>query len=301
VPPYAETMPRPAPPPQDPEWGHGYGPGSGGVRLHYVRRGRGPVAVLLHGWPGFWYDWRHVIPRLTGQADVLAIDLRGFGESDPAPGDPYREYDEAILAADVLSLLDDLEVDRFALAGHDVAAPSRRRSHAWPAIAPPRSRCSTPRTRRSARGATRPPPSASGGTTPSTRRSGRTSWPAATARPSRPTCATSSSTGRPGRAWTATSTRPPSAAARARTSCADRTRAAGRRRRLRPELREPLARLDDGHQAAALLRRHPLPLRLVLGAGPLHSAGAGGSEQGRARPRSDSKRHRPAGPGTRSA
>ena len=39
------------------------------------------------------------------------------------------------------------------------------------------------------------------------------------------------------------------------------------RRRLRPEPREPLARLDDGHQAAALLRRHPLPLRLLLGAG----------------------------------
>jgi len=90
--------------------------------LHYVRRGHGPVAVLLHGWPGFWYDWRHVIPRLTGQGDVLAIDLRGFGGSDPAPGDPYREYDEAILAADVLSLLDDLKVDRFALAGHDVGS-----------------------------------------------------------------------------------------------------------------------------------------------------------------------------------
>jgi pimeloyl-ACP methyl ester carboxylesterase len=118
----------PAPPPRDPGWGHGHGPGTEGVRLHYVRSGRGPAAVLVHGWPGFWYDWRHVIPRLTGRLDVIAVDLRGFGGSDPAPGDPYAGYDESILAADVLALLDHLGVERFALAGHDVGsavAPAR--------------------------------------------------------------------------------------------------------------------------------------------------------------------------------
>jgi pimeloyl-ACP methyl ester carboxylesterase len=51
--------------PEDSEWGHAYGPGADGVRLHYVRRGRGEPVVLLHGWPGFWYDWRRVVVPLA--------------------------------------------------------------------------------------------------------------------------------------------------------------------------------------------------------------------------------------------
>jgi pimeloyl-ACP methyl ester carboxylesterase len=74
--------------PEDPEWGHARGPGIGGVRLHYVRRGGSDPVVLLHGWPGFWYDWRHVIVPLAEEADVVAIDFRGFGDSDKPEGDP---------------------------------------------------------------------------------------------------------------------------------------------------------------------------------------------------------------------
>jgi hypothetical protein len=58
---------------------------------------------------------------------------------------------------------------------------------------------------------------------------------------------------------------------------------------VRPELGEPLAGLDAGHQAATLLRRHPLPLRLLVGAGPLPAwAGHVSSEQRRPRPWPDS-------------
>ena len=52
--------------PQDAAWGHAMAQDADGLDLHYVRRGHGSRAVLLlHGWPGFWYDWRRVLPRLA--------------------------------------------------------------------------------------------------------------------------------------------------------------------------------------------------------------------------------------------
>ena len=108
--------------PEDQEWGHAHGPGAGGVRLHYVRRGRGEPVVLLHGWPGFWYDWRHVVFPLAEEADVIAPDFRGFGDSDKPQGDPKEFYVPEHLAADVLSLLDHLGIERFVVAGHDTGA-----------------------------------------------------------------------------------------------------------------------------------------------------------------------------------
>jgi pimeloyl-ACP methyl ester carboxylesterase len=108
--------------PEDQEWGHAHGPGAGGVRLHYVRRGRGEQVVLLHGWPGFWYDWRHVVFPLAEEADVIAPDFRGFGDSDKPQGDPKELYAPENLAADVLCLLDHLGIERFVIAGHDTGA-----------------------------------------------------------------------------------------------------------------------------------------------------------------------------------
>jgi pimeloyl-ACP methyl ester carboxylesterase len=108
--------------PGDPEWGHARGPGAGGVRLHYVRCGRGEPVVLLHGWPGFWYDWRHVVVPLAEGADVIALDFRGFGDSDKPEGGPKELYTPDHLAADVLALLDHLGIERFVVAGHDTGA-----------------------------------------------------------------------------------------------------------------------------------------------------------------------------------
>jgi pimeloyl-ACP methyl ester carboxylesterase len=108
--------------PGDPEWGHAYGPGADGVRLHYVRRGHGGPVVLLHGWPGFWYDWRRVVVPLAEEVDVMALDFRGFGDSDKPEGDPKELYTADRLAADVLALLDHLGVGRFVVVGHDTGA-----------------------------------------------------------------------------------------------------------------------------------------------------------------------------------
>lgn len=108
--------------PEDPGWGHARGPGADGIGLHYVRRGRGDTVVLMHGWPGFWYDWRRVVFPLAEGADVVAPDFRGFGDSDGPQGDPRELYTPDRLAADVLSLMDHLGIGRFVAAGHDTGA-----------------------------------------------------------------------------------------------------------------------------------------------------------------------------------
>jgi pimeloyl-ACP methyl ester carboxylesterase len=71
--------------------------------------------VILHGWPQHWYAWRKLLGPLGQQYRVYAPDLRGFGWSDA----PRTEYLMAALAADVIELLDALDLVRFRLAGHD--------------------------------------------------------------------------------------------------------------------------------------------------------------------------------------
>jgi pimeloyl-ACP methyl ester carboxylesterase len=88
---------------------------AGDVTLHVAEAGEGDPVVLLHGWPQHWYEWRHVIPRLAERWRVICPDLRGLGWSDaPAGG-----YEKEQLAADVLNLMDAMELDRVGLIGHD--------------------------------------------------------------------------------------------------------------------------------------------------------------------------------------
>jgi len=108
--------------PADPGWGHGYCRDHEGHRVHYVRRGAGPPVVLLHGWPGFWYDYRRVIPLLGDRADVIAPDLRGFGASD-APDLPLETgYGRDAQAAVIRSVLDSLDLPPAILVGYDVGS-----------------------------------------------------------------------------------------------------------------------------------------------------------------------------------
>ena len=51
----------------------------GDVRLHYVEAGDGPLIVLLHGFPEFWYSWRQQIQPLAAAGfRVVAPDMRGY-------------------------------------------------------------------------------------------------------------------------------------------------------------------------------------------------------------------------------
>jgi pimeloyl-ACP methyl ester carboxylesterase len=88
------------------------------VRLHYVEAGDGPLVLLLHGFPEFWYSWRHQLPALAAAGfHVLAPDLRGYNESDKPRGvDRYRLE---LLAADVAALIHHTGHPRAHIAGHD--------------------------------------------------------------------------------------------------------------------------------------------------------------------------------------
>lgn len=88
-----------------------------GLRMHVASAGPADAEplVLLHGWPQHWYAWRRLIGPLSARYRVICPDLRGFGWTEA----PRSSYLKSELAADVIALLDVLELDRVRLAGHD--------------------------------------------------------------------------------------------------------------------------------------------------------------------------------------
>jgi microsomal epoxide hydrolase len=90
------------------------------VRLHYVIGGKpgGEVVVLVAGFPESWYARRKVMPLLANEYEVVALDLPGQGDSDR----PENGYDTEALAAKLHGLLQQLGIDRYFLAAHDVGA-----------------------------------------------------------------------------------------------------------------------------------------------------------------------------------
>jgi pimeloyl-ACP methyl ester carboxylesterase len=73
-----------------------------GARFHIAEVGEGPLIMLLHGFPEFWWAWRHQLPVLAAAGyRVVAMDLRGYGSSDKTP----RGYDPMTLAADVAGVI----------------------------------------------------------------------------------------------------------------------------------------------------------------------------------------------------
>lgn len=88
-----------------------------GVRLHVAEAGSGPLILLLHGFPQFWWAWRHQIIALAEAGyRVVAPDLRGFGASDKPP----RKYDAMTTAADIARLVSALGEKEATLVGHDL-------------------------------------------------------------------------------------------------------------------------------------------------------------------------------------
>jgi epoxide hydrolase 4 len=90
----------------------------GEVRLHYVEAGDGPLVVLLHGFPEFWYGWRkQIAPLVKAGFRVVAPDLRGYNLSSRPDG--FGAYTADKLAADVRGLISELGAHSAMVVGHD--------------------------------------------------------------------------------------------------------------------------------------------------------------------------------------
>jgi pimeloyl-ACP methyl ester carboxylesterase len=92
-----------------------------GVRLHCAVAGDGPLVILLHGFPDFWYGWRNQLPALAEAGfRAVAPDTRGCGDSQR----PRRtaDYRPRVLAADVAGLVRAFGAESAAVVGHDWGA-----------------------------------------------------------------------------------------------------------------------------------------------------------------------------------
>src|SRR5512134_2351431 len=87
-----------------------------GIQLAYERRGKGTPLVLLHGYPLDHQLWDGIVPLLEDRFDLILPDLRGFGASSTV--DSFYAMED--FASDVAGLLDQLGVEKAALAGHSM-------------------------------------------------------------------------------------------------------------------------------------------------------------------------------------
>ena len=99
---------------------------STGLRIHYSESGdaRGTPVVFVHGWPDSWFSFSRVLPLLPATLRLIALDQRGFGESDH----PDSGYSIPGFAADLVALLDALAIDRAVLVGHSYGTFVARRA-----------------------------------------------------------------------------------------------------------------------------------------------------------------------------
>lgn len=93
-----------------------------GIHLRAVVEGKGPLCILVHGWPESWYSWRHQIdPLVKAGHRVCVPDVRGYGGSDKP--DAIEAYDLKSITDDIVGLIDALGEKQAILVGHDWGAP----------------------------------------------------------------------------------------------------------------------------------------------------------------------------------
>lgn len=86
-----------------------------GLTWHYVEGGEGEPIVFIHGLPESWYSWHYQLEDLAADYWVIAIDLKGYGQSDKADGD----YSVPNVAEEIVALLDFIGLEQFNLVSHD--------------------------------------------------------------------------------------------------------------------------------------------------------------------------------------
>ena len=93
----------------------------GNIRLHYAECGSGDeLVILLHGFPEFWYSWRHQLPVLSKSYHVVAPDMRGYNLSDKPEG--VENYRIEFLVQDVIGLIRHFGKEKAVLIAHDWGA-----------------------------------------------------------------------------------------------------------------------------------------------------------------------------------
>ena len=90
---------------------------SDGVSIHYAKMGNGPLMVFIHGFPDFWYSWRHQMAGLADQYTVAALDTRGYNLSEKPEGE--ANYDMTLLTADVAAVIRAERESSAVVVGHD--------------------------------------------------------------------------------------------------------------------------------------------------------------------------------------
>ncbi len=88
-----------------------------GVKIHYASLGEGPLVVMIHGFPDFWYTWRNQMVALAPHFQVIALDLRGYNLSDKPQGG--EQYSMRHLIGDVQAVMRHLGRDKAIIVGHD--------------------------------------------------------------------------------------------------------------------------------------------------------------------------------------
>ena len=88
-----------------------------GTRIHYVTLGEGEPVVFVHGFPDFWYSWRHQMATLAPHFKVIAIDLRAYNLSDKPSG--IGNYKMEHLLGDIRAVIKDVGEEKVTLVGHD--------------------------------------------------------------------------------------------------------------------------------------------------------------------------------------
>lgn len=88
-----------------------------GIKLHYVTKGEGSLILFLHGFPEFWYSWRHQISEFSQDYQAIALDLRGYNDSEKPLA--KKAYTIAELIKDIEAVIKGNGYDRCILVGHD--------------------------------------------------------------------------------------------------------------------------------------------------------------------------------------
>jgi pimeloyl-ACP methyl ester carboxylesterase len=94
---------------------------SNGIKMRIAEMGKGPLVILVHGWPESWYSWRHQLPALAAAGfHAVAPDMRGYGKTDKPTA--VEDYDIHHVTKDLVGIVDSLGEKTAMLVGHDWGA-----------------------------------------------------------------------------------------------------------------------------------------------------------------------------------